>query len=336
MTGKAVVSILGYPGSLYVKEGVELARRSQKKQSDPESLRQHLLSLITDFEQELKYGDLRARVRSLVPTFYALRDLGSSLIPKTSAATARDRIILYLSTYPRTVIKGDELMVISGIGEWARRVRELRVEQGWSIVTGVTADEMVKAGDLDLALLGVASFKVDDYLLLDERQDRDAAFRWNSANAIRKTKVAVKDKLLGFLTANVGRPVTGEELRYVANGSTEWARRVRELRTEEGWSITTRATGRPDLPVGAYVLEDLHQTPVHDRKIPDPIRGEVLVRDNYQCQNCGWTHATWNASDPRHLELHHIVHHAKGGQNSAANLKTLCTICHHKIHREER
>ena len=314
----------------------KLARRSQKIQNDPESLRAHLLELINDFGNQLKHGDLRGRVIALVPTFHALRDLGSSLIPKSSAASARDRIIVYLLQYPRRVIKGDELMVVSGIGEWARRVRELRVEQGWSIVTGVTAEEMVRAGDLDLSLLGVESLKVDDYVLLDEFQDRDAAFRWNSANTIRKKKLAVKDKLLEFLQVNVGRPVTGEELRYVADGSTEWARRVRELRTEEGWSIATRTTGRPDLPIGAYVLEDMNQTPPHDRKIPDDVRGRVLVRDLYTCQHCSWTHTMWNPSDPRHLELHHKVHHVKGGQNSVDNLITLCTICHHKVHRKEK
>ena len=315
---------------------MKLARRSGKLKDDPESLRLRLLELIKNFGHELNHGDLRARVIALVPTFHALRDLGSSLIPKSSAASARDRIIFYLVTYPRKVIKGDELMVVSGIGEWARRVRELRVEHGWSIVTGVTAEEMVKAGDLDLNLLGVKSLMVDDYLLLDENQDRDAAFRWNNANTIRKLPLSVKDKLLKFMQANVGRPVTGEELRYVAGNSTEWARRVRELRTEEGWSIATRTTGRPDLPIGAYVLEDLNQTPPHDRKIPDDVRGKVLIRDSYTCRHCPWNHAMWNASDPRHLELHHVVHHAKGGQNSVDNLITLCTVCHHKVHRKEK
>lgn len=313
-----------------------MARRSGKTQHDSESMRLHLLSLIEDVGRELNHGDLRARVISLVPTFHALRDLGSSLIPKSDAASARDRIIFYFSKYPRTVIKGDELMVVSGIGEWARRVRELRVEQGWSIVTGVTAAEMVSAGDLDLKLMGVESLMVDDYVLLDEYQDREAAFRWNNANTIRKMQLSVKEKLLNFLHANVGRLVTGEELRYVAGNSTEWARRVRELRTEEGWSIVTRTTGRPDLPIGAYVLEDMNQTPPHDRRIPDDVRGEVLIRDGYNCQRCSWNHAMWNASDPRHLELHHVVHHSKGGQNTADNLVTLCTICHHKVHRKEK
>jgi hypothetical protein len=314
----------------------ELARRSGKLQSNSEILRCALLDLIKNFGSELKNSDLRLRVIALIPSFHALRDLGSSLIPKENAASARDRIIFYLVAYPRKVIKGDELMVVSGIDDWPRRVRELRVEHGWSIVTGVTAQQMVMAGELDLTELGVGSLKVDDYVLLNEEQDWTAATRWHIANTIRNEKLPVKEKLLAFFTKNVGRAVTGEELRYVAKNSTEWARRVRELRTEDGWFIATKTTGRPDLPIGAYVLEDLNQTPPHDRRIPDEVKGKVLVRDGHSCQHCKWDHSKWNPSNPRHLELHHVVHHAKGGENSIENLITLCTTCHREVHRKER
>ncbi len=128
--------------------------------------------------------------------------------------------------------------------------------------------------------------------------------------------------------------LSGEELRYVANDKTEWARRVRELRTEFGWPITTKNTGRPDLAVGAYVLESLRQSPEHDRKIPDPVRAAVMRRDDYRCKKCTWSHKEWNPSDPRHLELHHIRQHAKGGQNTEENLITFCTICHDEVHRK--
>lgn len=311
-----------------------MARRSRQK--NPEELRQELLGLIQNFESELKKDDLRGKVLALIPAHHILRDLGSSLIPREAAASARDRIILYLTKYPRQVIQGDELMVISGIGEWARRVRELRVQFGWSIATGITAKEMIEEGELDLGVFGVDKLSPDDYVLLDGKQDRDAAFRWNKANEIRKKKAAVKDKILEFLLANVGQPVTGEELRYVAGDKTEWARRVRELRTEEGWAVATKNMGRPDLPIGVYVLEDAHQAPPHDRKIPDDVRRAVLIRDGYSCQHCTWDHTKWNKADPRHLELHHKVHHAKGGENTEGNLITLCTVCHDKVHREEK
>ncbi|PKN67334.1 MAG: hypothetical protein CVU57_03040 [Deltaproteobacteria bacterium HGW-Deltaproteobacteria-15] len=117
---------------------------------------------------------------------------------------------------------------------------------------------------------------------------------------------------------------------------TEWARRVRELRTEFGWPVATKTTGRPDLWIGVYVLLADRQSPEHDRNIKDEVRREVLRRDGYKCRECGWSHEEWNPSDPRHLELHHIVHHVKGGKNVEANLKTLCTSCHDKTHAEER
>ena len=304
-----------------------MARKT--KQCDTQALRNELIELFRGFESKVSASDLRGRVLFLVPAHHLLRDMGSSLVSIEEAASAQERIILYLRTYPGQFVSGDELMVISGIGEWARRVRELRVEQGWNIVSGLTAKEMIVQGDLNLAL---EKIRADDYILLDENQDREAAFRWRSANEIRKKKSGVRDTLLEFLKLNVGRAVRGEELRYVANGKSEWARRVRELRTQEGWAVSTCTSGRPDLDVGTYVLENLDQAPAHDRKIPDEVRGAVLMRDRHTCTVCGWKHANWNTSDPRHLELHHAVHHAKGGANSEANLVTLCTVCHRKVH----
>jgi HNH endonuclease len=308
-------------------------RRS--KQNDPEVIRDRLVALLTDFGTELGRSDLRARVQALVPAFHLLRDLGSSLIPKETAASGMDRILAYLRKYALSVIKGDELMVVAGIGEWARRVRQLRVEFGWAIINGSTAKEMAAEGDLPIKGIVVKNLRTDDYILLNNAPDLEAAHRWHVANQIRKKKGGVKAKILEFLRVNVGKPVTGEELRYIANNRSEWARRTRELRTELGWPVTTKSTGRPDLPVGVYLLEQDRQSPHHDRKIPDPIRRKVLRRDNYTCQNtdCGWNHDFWNPSDPRHLELHHKEHHVRGGKNTAENLMTICTVCHDDEHR---
>lgn len=124
-------------------------------------------------------------------------------------------------------------------------------------------------------------------------------------------------------------------MRYVANDKKEWGRRVRELRTEFGWTVTTKQTGRPDLPIGVYVLESLRQLPAHDRNIPDDVRVDVLKRDDYKCTKCEWHHGMASPSDPRHhLELHHLEAHVKGGENAAENLITVCNVCHDKIHRK--
>lgn len=241
----------------------------------------------------------------------------------------------YFRQYPRTVIAGDELLVVSGIQEYARRVRELRIQFGWAIASGVTIGEMRQDEDFD-GQDELGEMKPSDYILLSEIQDRDAAHRWNVANAIRKEQGSVRDKILRFLRANVASEVTNEELRYVAGNKTEWARRVRELRTEQGWPIVTKSTGRPDLPVGSYVLLADRQSPEHDRHISDNMRRGILRRDGYRCQECGWSHDEWNPSDPRHLELHHIRHHADGGENAKENLKTLCNVCHDNLHREQK
>jgi len=108
------------------------------------------------------------------------------------------------------------------------------------------------------------------------------------------------------------------------------------LRTEHGWPIVTKNTGRPDLPIGTYLLEQDRQSPEHDRVIPDNVRREVLRRDEYQCQRCQWTHQLWNPSDPRHLELHHVIAHVEGGENTESNLVTLCTVCHDLWHAAKR
>ena len=207
------------------------------------------------------------------------------------------------------------------------------------VISGFRARQALRSGKMldedEIALehVNVAALKPEEHILLSAEQDRHAAHRWRVANDIRKKRMSVRDRILEFLRKNVGRPVTGEELRYVSGDKTEWARRVRELRTELGWPIATRTNGRPDLPIGVYMLEQDRQSPPHDRQIPDPIRRAVLVRDKYTCTTCGWTHRIWNPSDPRHLEIHHIRSHVKGGESTEQNLVTLCTVCHDQVHR---
>ena len=309
----------------------------QRNALDTETLRIRLVELLKNFEDELKSPNLRDKVLALVPAHRLLCNLGVSLIPKKLAGAARDRIIYYFQKYPGRPVSGSELMVVAGISEWARRIRELRTQFGWSIVNGGTAKEIIEAGDsADLNAGEIGAMGPNDYILLDTEQDRDAAHRWHSANDLRKGGGGVRDKILEYLRKNIGIPVTGEELRYVSNDKSEWARRVRELRTEFGWPILTKSSGRPDLSVGVYILAADRQSAVHDRRIPDAVRSAVLLRDGYKCTTCGWSQAEWSSTDPRHFEPHHIKHHAKGGENTVENLTTLCSICHDTRHATER
>ena len=309
----------------------------RKRPSDAEQLREQLISLLVNFENYLKHKDLRSQVKKLIEASELLGNLGVSLPEVRQGSSARDRILLYMQKHVGTVLDGRELMVVSGISEYARRIRELRVEFGWPILTGVTIQELDR-GDIEhshLRNLDITAMRPDEYLLASLDQDRDAAYRWRVANQIRQQRgVSTRDKILNYLKENVGKNISGEELRYVANNATEWGRRTRELRTEFGWSISTQSTGRPDLPVGIYVLESTRQLPTHDRRISDEIRRITLRRDGYKCQRCGWSHEEWNSSDARHLEAHHQVAHASGGANTAENLITLCNVCHDVVHKE--
>ncbi len=292
-------------------------------------------TLLEEFSGHGDSSGLRERVQALIPVLESIRELGKTLVPKGLQMSARDRLLAYFQAYPLEVIDEKELAVVVGISEWARRVRELRVQFGWRIITGLTAKDMATEGEVDVQDLSLNTLRPTDYVLVDTEQDRTAPHRWNLANDIRKSKEGSRSSILRYLRANVGHPVTGEELRYVAQ-SSEWARRVRELRTEEGWPISTKMSGNPTLAVGVYMLEADRQTPTHDRHISDRIRREVMRRDEYTCRKCGWNYRLWNPSDPRFLEVHHLIHHASGGTNEAENLVTYCNVCHDEVHKLEK
>ncbi len=290
-------------------------------------------SLISEVEQRLsqyrqRYQGLswREKVLLLVKVYGSFRRLSKRANPAAAAVSARERIRLYLLANVGQVIKAVELNVVSGISEYGRRVRELRVEEGYKILTGNSSDP-----DVGFEL------GAREYLLLDSEPDTRAARRWHIANRIRKEKEGGSSgRLLRYLLANVAQVVTNEELAYVAKAK-EFGRRVRELRTEQGYPIATMFTGRPDLKMGEYVLESRERiSEPHDRKIPFDIQKEVYARDKNTCRLDGWTHDRWTREDPRILELHHIREHVEHGANIAKNLVVLCSRCHDDVHAGRR
>ena len=290
-----------------------------------------------EFEEKSQAPDLRERVRHLIPVKKSLQNLGKSLLSDSSKLSASNRILKYLRAYPSEVIEGDELMVVAGISEYARRIRELRREEGWPILSGMTARAMrSEAEELGLPPEEAAPpMKPNEYLLVEDAQDREAAHRWHVANRIRKSKKGLQAKLLEYFRENVGQRLSSEELAYIAGKATSWARRTRELRTEEGWPIVTRFSGDPSLPMGTYVLAEDRQSPAHDRHIPELTRRAVMQRDNWSCRwnKCGWPTGYDTTLDHRFLETHHIEEHAQGGENIERNLITLCNLHHDEVHR---
>lgn len=266
--------------------------------------------------------EFRDRVHRLVDLSQSQEDLNVSVVHDTIDVerSAKARLRRFFTDNVGAIIHADELAVVAGISEYARRIRELRREEGYRILTGVS-DETA----------GV-ELSPDQYLLIETTPDTDAARRWHVANRIRREKIGSKAKILKYLVENVLRVVTTDELKYVANAK-EYARRIRELRTEDGYAVATRFTGRPDLRAGEYVLLDSERvSEPHDRKIPVEIQREVYDRDENRCQICSWTGTDWTREDPRLLELHHKLKHEFGGENTTENLLLLCNRCHDEVH----
>lgn len=289
--------------------------------------------LISEVEENLahyraKYLGLswRDKVLLLVKISGGVKNLGVNSNPSVARVGARERIRLYLRENVGVVVAATELEVVSGISEYGRRVRELRVQDGYKILTGYSNDP--EAG---------ITLRPNEYLMLDTEPDETAARRWHIANRIRReTRGGSKGRLLKYLLENVGQILTNEELAYVAKAK-EFGRRIRELRTEEGYAISTRFTGRPDLRMGEYILETSERiAEPHDRNIPFEVQRIVYERANSTCELCGWSRERWTRDDPRILELHHITEHADGGPNVPENLVVLCSRCHDDVHAGRR
>lgn len=138
-----------------------------------------------------------------------------------------------------------------------------------------------------------------------------------------------KTKILEFLLAHQGQVVTSAQLQKASGNVAEWARRLRELRDEEGYRILSNKD-RADLKPGQYVLLDDHRTPAFRREISKETRALVLERNGYTCQMCGLGAGD---PDPYHpgrtirLTMGHIIDKSKGGDDSIQNLRAICSNC---------
>lgn len=140
-----------------------------------------------------------------------------------------------------------------------------------------------------------------------------------------------KEKLRRFLLANKNEIVTARQLQVASGGASEWARRVRELRQEEGWPVMSDKD-RADLKPGEYRLEGdppARGTYVFAGSISSKLRAQVLERNGYTCQMCGVAAADIDESTGRAVRLHigHIVDKDHGGRAELGNLRALCSTC---------
>jgi len=135
-------------------------------------------------------------------------------------------------------------------------------------------------------------------------------------------------KLRDYFINNVGITLNSETLREVA-GTSEWWRRVRELRNEEGMNIVTH-NDRSELKPGQYLLVNLKPLPAFERGISKEVRAFVLDRNGFTCQMCGIAAGESHPDDGGRKARLHIVHvfdKSMGGTEDATYLKEICSVC---------
>ena len=136
-------------------------------------------------------------------------------------------------------------------------------------------------------------------------------------------------KIREHFLANIGRVMETAELREVSGNTSEWARRIRELRTEEGYQILTH-NDRSDLRVGQYLLIDPKPIPAFERDITKETRAFVLDRNGFTCQMCGAVAGESHPFDPTRktrLQIGHTIDKSMGGGDDASNLRAICSVC---------
>lgn len=218
--------------------------------------------------------------------------------------SAEVRLLRYLLRHVNQALPGEALHGVAAIHEWARRLRELRVEHCWPIESGVNRSDLGS----------------DEYRLIADVPDVALAQRWRTAKEMRGLPGSAKTRLLAYLTAISPEAADQEQLTHVAK-ITSWQRRIRELE-EEGWDVRSNID-EPSLPPGTYRMASVVQGPARARQAIR-LRYEVLERDEFTCHDCGAARGTPGTR----LEVHHKQMVSQGGGNDPDNLITLCDGCH--------
>jgi len=265
-----------------------------------------LADAVRDGERREEIDDAVGAVRASV-----VRAFG----PRGKAARGeggKAKILHYLESHLGEWVFGEELAAVSGIAEWARRVRELRVEDGYDVEEDSGR-----------------------YRLNARQPDRLIADRWKAANSIRRRDGSALDRIAAFFEANVGTVITRDELDYVAR-IKEGSRRVRELRDERGWPIESHIDA-PELRVSQYRLVSAAAADRRDRRqrlYPENLRARVFERDDYTCRECGRDRAAAERAGDRrfYLEVHHcraVADQLDGLSAEELNdIDNLVTLCH--------
>ena len=217
--------------------------------------------------------------------------------------------LLYLQLYVGESVSTKELEIVSGIPTYARRLRQLRVECGYDIISKASSEGW-------------------SYTLRTAEPNPRVADLWRKLNSIRRMDGSGESRILEAFKSFVGQPLDIEALTYVSKIKSS-RERVRDLRLHKGWRIFGRHTGRPDLAVTEYVLESLAQLPPHDRNIPDAVYESVLERDGYCCKkaNCRWSLEQRKQGSRRQSWRSTTGNYIRRAEHMTSTISSLCAIC---------
>lgn len=142
-------------------------------------------------------------------------------------------------------------------------------------------------------------------------------------------KPGARKRLREFLLQHVGEVLDSDDLRKASGNTSEWARRIRELRNEEGMNIVTH-NDRSDLKPGQYMLLDTKPLPSFARSMSKETRAYVLDRNGFTCQMCGAVAGEphpYDSTRKTRLHIGHIIDKSKGGTDDPSNLRAICSVC---------
>lgn len=142
-------------------------------------------------------------------------------------------------------------------------------------------------------------------------------------------KKGSKKLILEYFLANIGKVLESRDIQQASGGASEWARRVRELRNEDGYQILT-FKDRKVLKPNQYLLETAKRLPAFARDISKETRARVLERNGFTCQMCGAAAGDpdiFNSNRTVRLTMGHILDKSKGGDDSPSNLRAVCANC---------
>lgn len=233
---------------------------------------------------------------------------------RSNGGGAQARILAYLMKNLGEWVSSDEIAAVSGIGEWARRIRELRLEHGYEIEEGGGR-----------------------YRILAEAPNIARRSRWRTVTSIRSRDADPVDRVQELLETLVGEVVTLEEINRVAH-SKHGAALARQIRSRELLPIESFADA-PDLGPGEHRLASLHEGDrLHPSQVlfSEDLRRQVFSRDRFTCRTCRLARNSSDATTAGAFYL--VVRHLDAPSNAlptvpierltnVARLATSCNRC---------